>query len=224
MARLAPWLAALLAACGGSAPAQPAPERAAQSAAPAVATGSDDEAPLDADAPLADDAPFAAGTPSPPYAFRASIPRPNGQVQLFEVSSSGELVQWVTPYERPEPTARVVMRSDFALWDTLNDEAILTLHDDGALLPTHYEPEMRCSALQGGRVRCRCSGHIPVLDVTYSIEGEELLASTASVTASFGRVTPAPANAAERMRVLVVIADLAYSLDDHGDSAHDIDY
>lgn len=217
MARVAPWLAVLLTACGGTAAPQPShPLPAAESAAHGATTAPEDGASLDG--------PFDAATPSPPYAFHVSIPRPNGQVEYFEMSAGGELVRWVSPYERPEPPARIVMRSDFALWDTVNDEVTFALHEDGALLPTRYEPDMRCSALRDGRVRCRCSGHTPILDVTYSIAGDELLGSTASVTEPFGHVTPPPSNAAERLRVLVVIAEWTYSLDDHGDSAHDIDH
>ncbi len=152
------------------------------------------------------------------------MPRPNGQTVFFAVTADGELFQWVTPYPRPSPPARVALRPDWSVHDHDGTAYLELRRHDGALVPTHYQPDMLCVAHQGGEVRCRCDGHTPVVDVLYSIRGADLLVAAAGGSQVFGRVAPAPADAAERLRVLVMIADWTYSLDDHGDSAHDIDH
>ena len=203
MGRFAPAFGLLLAACS------PGPSRSSVHAAPAEPARTH----------------FEGDVPSPSRAFRISIPRPNGQIVYFDVSSSGELFQWVTPYQRPDPPAVVVLRADWTFRRVRDDEVYFRLRkDDGALLPTRYEPDMLCVARRDGTVNCRCDGHTPVVDVTYSITGTDLVASQGNTSVTAGSVTPAPEDAVQRIRVLAIVAERTYGLDDHGDSAHDIDH
>lgn len=218
----------LLAACGGHRAAVPSASEAGGGS-----YGERVEAPpgRDADAAPASDAPagapsdparFDGATASPARAFQVSVPRPNGQTVLFEVTAGGELFQWVTPYPRPAPPARATLLPDWTVRFPDGGVHFELRRRDGALVPTAYAPEMLCVAYQLGVVRCRCEDHTPVVDVSYSIAGSDLLATSGAGSAVVGRVTPAPADAAERLRVLVMIAEWTYSLDDHGDSAHDV--
>ena len=197
--------AVLLAACGGQAAGQPptrGPTGAADAAGPA----------------------FDGSIPSPPQGFSLSIPRPNGQTDHLEVTAGGELFRWVTPSEhgRPSAPAAVRLHADWSI-RTQGDERLFQLRaHDGAIVPTWYQPEMQCVTYATGELRCRCEGHTPVVDVTFSITASDLIASTAGRSQVVGRVAPTPASAAEKLRALVLDAQWSYSLDDHGDSAHDI--
>jgi hypothetical protein len=168
-------------------------------------------------------------TPSPPFAFRLSIPH-GSQVVLYQMTANGDLRSWVTPYERPErPTA--VMRTDWSLWraiheDTPAPQQFFELRADGTLAYARSldEARMVCAETSGGRMRCRCEGHTPVEDATFSILGRDVVATTPYATATVASVSPAPRTDAERLRVLIVLATFNLSVDDHGDSAHDVDY
>jgi hypothetical protein len=206
-------LVALAAACGSppAAPSQPVVAAPVEATEPEVMREP------------ATDAPFTGDIPAPATGFEISVPMQDGQVMQFAIAADGGIQQWVSPYARPTDPARVQMRADWSLWDQQNDRSYFALGEDGELSPTGYDPEMHCTAFRDGRAHCRCEAHTPVVDLTYAVENGDLVVSTSGRRTAIGTVTPAPTSAAEKLRVLVIIAEWTYSRDDHGDSAHDID-
>ncbi|MCC6877646.1 MAG: hypothetical protein IT378_25280 [Sandaracinaceae bacterium] len=213
MARLVLMLVLWLVGCG----AAPPPRSAVSTRDARAAQG----APIVSKQPPPSAA-FRIDTTAPLTAFELEIPTRSNQTLRFAVTERGEIFAWVTPYPRPAPPAREQMLPDFTIRDPSTGQARWLLAPDGAIVPTGHAPEMRCTASSEGRVRCRCWGHTPQVDLTFAIEGEQVMAISAAGATRTGRVTPAPSTAVQRLRALMLVALDLYRTDNHGDAAHDV--
>lgn len=220
----ASFVVAITVGCGGASAASPRADEALVEAQPSV----------ESDATHVDDEPEPVmaerlwHSPAPAFAFRLSMPYPNGQIESTEVSATGELTTWVTPYPQPEASGRATLRTDWSIWDPVAGEAHLTLGADGNFTTRPSlgtaEVSMRCEALPDARIRCRCDGHVPTYDFTYAVVDDRVTASGIDVAADIATVAPAPTSDAQRLRVLMIVAMSVFHHDDHGDSAHDVDF